>query len=70
MSYEVLEKTYNTLTEAQQLVVYNLVLALEKLNIQHHQEPLKKRTFGKFADKATATFSDSWEMTEQELCSL
>jgi len=70
MSYEVLEKTYNTLTEAQQLIVYNLVLALDKLNVKQQQEHLKKRTFGKFANKATATFSDSWEMSEQELCSL
>lgn len=33
MSYEVLEKTYNTLTEEQQAIVYNLVISLGNLNI-------------------------------------
>jgi hypothetical protein len=33
MSYEVLEKTYNTLTEEQQAIVYNLVLSLGNMNI-------------------------------------
>ena len=70
MSYEVLEKTYNTLTEAQQMIVYNLVLSLGQLNKQQNKTKLKKRSFGKFADKAKAVFSDSWEMSEQELCSL
>lgn len=67
MSYEILEKSYSTLTEEQQLIVYNLVLSLEKLN---EKKNTKKREFGKFANKGTAKFSDNWEMTEEELCSL
>ncbi len=67
MSYEILEKSYSTLTEEQQLIVYNLVLSLEKLN---EKKNTKKREFGKFANKATVKFSDNWEMTEEELCSL
>lgn len=67
MSYEVLEKTYISLTEEQQDIVYNLALSLEKLN---EKKSLKKREFGKFADKAFAKFSDNWEMSEEELCRL
>lgn len=67
MSYEILEKTYTTLTEEQQQIVYSLVLSLEKMN---EKKSAKKREFGKFAGKASATFSDSWQMTEEELCAL
>lgn len=67
MSFEILEKSYSTLTEEQQLIVYNLVLSLEKLNEKNNT---KKREFGKFANKAIAKFSDNWEMTEEELCGL
>ncbi len=69
MSYEVLEKSYATLTTEQQMVVYNLVMALEKLNSKQNDTP-KKRTFGKFSGTATAVFSDDWAMTEEELCDL
>lgn len=70
MSYDVLEKNYETLTAEQQLIVYNLVISLGKLNATHGEKSLKKRTFGKFADRATATFADNWEMSEEELCAL
>ena len=69
MAYDLLEKNYETLTEEQQLIVYNLVLSLVNLNSKPVESP-KKRTFGKFAGKATAVFSDSWEMSEEELCAL
>lgn len=69
MAYDLLEKNYETLTEEQQLIVYNLVLSLVNLNSKLVESP-KKRTFGKFAGKATAVFSDSWEMSEEELCAL
>ena len=69
MAYDVLQKSYEILTEEQQMIVYNLVLSLVKLNEKSNESP-KKRTFGKFAGKATAVFSDSWEMTEEELCAL
>lgn len=69
MAYDLLEKNYETLTEEQQLIVYNLVLSLVNLNSKPMESP-KKRTFGKFAGKATAVFSDSWEMSEEELCAL
>ncbi len=32
MSYEVLKKTFSTLTEEQQLIIYNLAISLEKMN--------------------------------------
>lgn len=67
MSYEILEKTYVSLTEEQQVIIYNLALSLEKLN---EKKNLKKREFGKFAGKASAKFSDNWEMSEEELCGL
>ena len=69
MAYDLLEKNYETLTEEQQLIVYNLVLSLVNLNTKPMESP-KKRTFGKFTGKATAVFSDSWEMSEEELCAL
>lgn len=70
MSFDVLEKSYETLTDEQQLIVYNLVISLGKLNAKKDEKALKKRTFGKFTGRATATFSDDWEISEEELCSL
>ena len=69
MAYDVLQQSYETLTEEQQMIVYNLVLSLSKLKKPTNTPP-KKRVFGKFAGKATAIFSDSWEMSEEELCAL
>lgn len=69
MSYEVFQKNYEILTEEQQMIVYNLVLSLGNLNAKLSETP-KKRTFGKFAGKAKAIFSDSWEMSEEKLCAL
>lgn len=69
MTYEVLEKDYETLTEEQQRIVYNLIISLSKLNISKTSSQ-NKRVFGKFAGRATAKFSDDWEMTEEELCNL
>lgn len=69
MAYDLLEKNYKTLTEEQQMIVYNLVLSLVNLNSKPVESP-KKRSFGKFAGKATAVFSDSWEISEEELCAL
>ena len=69
MAYEIFQKNYEVLTEEQQMIVYNLVLSLVKLNTKPVDSP-KKRSFGKFAGKATAVFSDSWELTEEELCAL
>ena len=69
MAYDILQKNYEILTEEQQLVVYNLVLSLVSLN-NRVAESAGKRTFGKFAGKASAVFSDSWEMSEEELCAL
>lgn len=70
MSYDVLEKNYEMLTAEQQLVVYNLVISLRNLNVNSSYEPAQKRTFGKFAGRATAVFADNWEISEEELCSL
>ena len=70
MSYDLLEKNYETLTEEQQLIVYNLVISLGNLNAKQGTEPLTKRSFGKFAGKAKAVFSDNWDMSEEELCAL
>lgn len=39
MCYEVLEKNYETLTPEQQLIVYNLVISLGKLNAKHNEKP-------------------------------
>lgn len=69
MSFDVLEKTYNTLTE-QQLMVYDLALSLSKLNMAPKSEPTSKRVFGKFSKTAKAHFPDNWEMTEEEMCGL
>ncbi len=69
MGFDALQKSYETLTEEQQMIIYNLILSLGKLNEKPEEAP-KKRVFGKFAGKATAVFSDSWEMTEEELCAL
>ena len=33
MSYDILEKTYSTLTEEQQTIVYNLVISLGNMNV-------------------------------------
>ncbi len=70
MAYDVLQQSYEALTEEQQMIVYNLVLSLSKLNSKPTNTPPKKRVFGKFAGKATAIFSDSWEMSEEELFAL
>lgn len=68
MSYDILEKTYNSLTEDQQLIVYNLALSLCKLNIAPKMEGKSKREFGQFSNSAKVSFSDNWETTEEELC--
>lgn len=70
MSFETLEKNYKTLTTEQQLIIYNLVLSLGKMNSQKNNTSMKKRSFGKFSGRATATFSDDWELTDEELCAL
>ena len=70
MSYDAIEKSYNTLTEEQQLIVYNLILSLCKLNLRVENNDISKRVFGKFSKTAKASFSDNWEMSEEELCSL
>lgn len=69
MRFDALQKSYETLTEEQQMIVYNLILSLGKLN-EKPVEASKKREFGQFTGKATAVFSDSWEMSEEELCAL
>lgn len=70
MSYDVLAKSYETLTAEQQRIVYNLVVSLEKMNAKKTEQNLKKRVFGKFKGQASAVFSDDWEISEEELCSL
>lgn len=70
MSYEIMEKTFRALSEERQQIVYNLVLSLGNLPRDARDASTRKRSFGKFADRATATFSDDWEMTEAELCGL
>ena len=72
MSYKNLERTYNTLTEEQQSIVYNLALSLFNLNskLRKNTSVQPKRKFGKYAGVAKATFKDNWEMSEEELCSL
>ena len=69
MAYDVFQKNYETLTEEQQMIIYNLVLSLVKMNSKPVETP-KKRVFGQYAGKAKASFSDSWEMSEEELCAL
>ena len=39
MSYEAFQKNYETLTPEQQLIVYNLVISLGKLNAEHNEKP-------------------------------
>lgn len=70
MSYEILEESYSTLTEEQQLIVYNLILSLCKLNLKAKNTAMPKRIFGKFSSTAKVTFSDNWEMSEEDMCSL
>ena len=70
MSYALLKENYDILSEEQQKIVYNLVLSLSKLNERQKVPLVNKRVFGKFAGRATATFSDNWEMSEEELCNL
>lgn len=72
MSYSTLEETYSTLTEEQQLIVYNLAQSLYNMNInlQEQAKSLQKRRFGKFAGIAKATFHDDWEMSEEDLCAI
>lgn len=67
MSYEIMEKTFRALPEEQQNIVYNLVLSLGGLA---QSAAPRKRSFGKFAGIATATFSEDWEMSETEMCEL
>ncbi len=69
MSYDILQKNYETLTDEQQIIVNNIILSLVNLNTKTIKSP-EKRTFGKFEGKAKAVFSDSWEMTEEEFCAL
>ncbi|HBG65162.1 MAG TPA: hypothetical protein DDW78_01675 [Treponema sp.] len=70
MFYDVLKKNYETLTDEQQLIVYNLVISLGKMNKEQGGKTLEKRSFGKFAGRATASFSDDWEMSEEDLLAL
>ncbi|MBR5939617.1 MAG: hypothetical protein IKZ88_00020 [Neisseriaceae bacterium] len=71
MNYATIERPYNTLTEEQQAIVYDLVLSLAKLNsVKTQPETVQKRTFGKFANTATAVFANDWTITEQDLCAL
>lgn len=70
MRYEVMEKTFCTLPEEQQQIVYNLVLSLGSLPSKGATSNDRKRSFGKFVGKATATFAENSSMTEAELCSL
>ena len=70
MPYDLLEKSYKSLNEEQQLIVFNLVISLGNLNANNADVSLKKRTFGKFSGKAKAVFSDNWEMSEEELSAL
>ncbi len=66
MSYEMLEKTYNALTVEQQAIVDNLVVSLGKLNARLVDGGFQKREFGKFSGTGRASFSDDWEMSEEE----
>ena len=69
MAYDVFQKSYETLTEEQQMIIYNLVLSLVKMNSKPVETP-RKRVFGQYSGKAKVIFSDSWEMSEEELCAL
>ena len=66
MSYEMLEKNYNALTADQQTFIYNLVVSLGKLNAQLVEVGPRKREFGKFSGTGRASFSEDWEMSEEE----
>lgn len=70
MSYEMLEKNYNALTAEQQTFIYNLVVSLGKLNAQLVEVGPRKREFGKFSDTGRASFSEDWEMSEEEFLGL
>ena len=70
MGYEAIAHDYETLTEEQQMIVYNLIVSLGKLNANQTQTIQKKRVFGQFAGCATAIFSDNWGISEEELCAL
>ena len=70
MSYEIMEKTFRALPEEQQNIVYNLILSLGNLAHDAQGAVPRKRSFGKFAGIATATFSEDWEMSEAERCEL
>lgn len=69
MTYDIFQQYYDLLPEEQQMIVYNLTLSLANLNARAANTP-KKRAFGKFAGKAKAVFSDSWDISEEELCAL
>ena len=70
MSYEAMKQAYNTLTAEQKSSVYNLTISLMHLNAKLDTQAPRKRTFGQFVGHAKAIFSDDWEITEDELCSL
>lgn len=70
MSYQIMEKTYKRLTVEQQRIIYNLAVLLLHLNVKAEIQRQHKRTFGKFAGRSKAVFSDNWEITEEELCAL
>lgn len=70
MSYQIMEKTYKKLTVEQQRIIYNLAVLLLHLNVKAEIQRQNKRTFGKFAGRSKAVFSDNWEITEEELCAL
>ena len=69
MTYDIFQQYYALLSEEQQAIVYNLTLSLANLNARTANTP-EKRASGKFAGKAKAIFSDSWNMSEKELCTL
>ena len=70
MSYELMKNTYCALSEEQQFLVYNLAVSLLNMNRKGNSSCSTKREFGQYAGKATAVFSDNWEITEEELCCL
>ena len=70
MPYAAIEKSFENLTDEQKTIVYNLVVSLGRMNKRHETLPPGKRVFGKYAGKASATFADDWEMSEEDLCSL
>ena len=50
MCYEAFQKNYETLTPEQQLIVYNLVISLGKLNAKHNEklDSAKKENLSEF----------------------